>query len=159
MKRFGPLLCVLGSALIMVGGAQATGLEDDQGCARVHAVGIGQDLGGGNTTATISHGGRLNGTTAGHFEITGLPPVFTIAGTVVFTTKHGTLTANVTGTFNVATGEFLASGPVSAGTGNLAGATGILTFAGVENLATGVFTETITGTLCQAEDDADGEGD
>jgi hypothetical protein len=155
MKRFGPLLCVLGSALVMAGGAQATGLEDDQGCARVNAVGIGQDLGGGNTTATISHGGRLNGTTSGHFVITGAPPVFTIAGTVVFTAKHGTLTANVTGTFDVTSGAFNASGPVSAGTGNLAGTTGIFTFAGLEDLVTGVFTETITGTLCEAggEDD------
>ena len=152
MTRFAPLLCVLASALIMVGGAQA-GSEDDQGCASVHAVGIGQDLGGGNTTATISHGGRLNGTTTGQFAISGAPPVFTITGTVVFTTKAGTtLTATVSGTFNVLTGEFTASGPVSGGTGNLAGVTGTLTLQGVENLATGVFTETITGTLCQAGD-------
>jgi hypothetical protein len=149
-RRLGPFLCVFASALIMVGGEQAKGAEDDQGCGNVHAVGLGQDLGGGNTTATISHGGRLNGTTAGHFELGGTPPIFTIAGTVAFTTKHGTLTATVSGTFNVATGEFTASGPVSAGTGNLAGTTGILTFSGVENLGTGVFTETITGTLCRA---------
>jgi len=152
MKSFGPLLCVLAGGLIMVGGAQADGSADDQGCAQVHAVGVGQDLGGGNTTATISHGGRLNGTTSGQFAITGSPPVFTIVGTVVFTTKNGTLTANVAGTFDVTSGAFNASGPVSAGTGNLAGTTGSLTFAGVENLATGVFTETITGTLCQAGD-------
>ena len=152
MKRFAPLLCVLASALILVGGAQA-GSEDDQGCASVHAVGIGQDLGGGNTTATISHGGRLNGTTTGQFAISGAPPVFTITGTVVFTTKAGsTLIATVSGTFNVLTGEFTASGPVSGGTGNLAGVTGTLTLQGVENLATGVFTETVTGTLCQSGD-------
>jgi hypothetical protein len=151
MKRFAPLLCVLASALIMVGGAQA-GSEDDQGCASVHAVGVGQDLGGGSTTAMISRGGRLNGTTTGQFAISGAPPVFGIDGTVVFTTKGGTLTATVSGTFNVLTGEFTASGPVSAGTGNLAGTTGTLTFQGVENLATGVFTETITGTLCQSGD-------
>ncbi len=152
MKRFAPLLCVLASALIMVGGAQAEGSEDDQGCAQIHAVGVGQDLGGGNTTATISHGGRLNGTTAGSFAISGAPPVFNIAGTVMFTTKGGTLTATVSGTFNVLTGEFNASGPVSAGTGSLAGVTGTLTFQGVENLGTGVFTETVTGTLCQSGD-------
>ena len=157
MKSFGPFLCLLASALIMVGAAQAKGSERDQGCAQVHAVGVGQDLGGGRTTATISHGGRLNGTTSGQFAITGAPPVFTIAGTVVFTAKHGTLTANVAGTFDVTSGAFKASGPVSGGTGNLAGATGILTFAGVENLATGVFTETITGMLCQVGDDGDGD--
>jgi hypothetical protein len=157
MKRFGSLLCVLASTLIMVAGAQANGLDGDQGCAQVHAVGVGQDLGGGNTIATISHGGRLNSTTSGQFAISGAPPVFTITGTVVFTAKHGTLTANVAGTFDVTSGAFNASGPVSAGTGNLAGTTGTLTFAGVENLATGAFTETIIGTLCQAGDD--GEGD
>lgn len=156
MKRFAPLLCLLGSALVMVGGAQAVP-EDEHGCAPAHAVGIGQEIGGGNTTATISQGGRLNGTTAAHFDITGGAfPVFTIAGTVVFTTNGGTLTATVSGTFNVLTGEFTASGPVSAGTGNLAGTTGTLTFQGVEDLSTGAFTETITGTLCKA---GDGEGD
>ena len=152
MKRLASLLCVLGSALVMVGGAQA-GSEDEHGCAPVHAVGVGQDHTGGNTTATISHGGRLNGTTAGHFVGTGGTfPVFTIAGTVIFTTNGGTLTATVLGTINVVTGEFNASGPVSAGTGNLAGTTGTLTFQGVEDLTTGMFTETITGTLCKAGD-------
>ena len=160
MKRFAPLVCVLASALVMVGGAQAGSSADEHGCAPVHAVGIGQDLGGGDTTATISHGGRLNGTTAGHFDITpAIFPVFNIDGTVVFTTKGGTLTATVSGTVNFATGEFTASGPVSAGTGNLAGTTGILTFHGFENLITGVFTETITGTLCKAGDGDDGEDD
>ena len=158
MKRFAPLVCVLASALVMVGGAQA-GSEDDHGCAPVRAVGVGQDLGGGNTTATISHGGRLNGTTVGSFAISGAPPVFNIDGTVVFTTKGGTLTATVSGTFNVLTGAFTASGPVSGGTGNRAGTTGTLTFQGVENLTSGVFTETITGTLCKAGDDDDGEDD
>jgi hypothetical protein len=158
MKRFGPPLCLLACALITAGGVQANGSETDQGCAQVHAVGVGQDLGGGRTTATISHGGRLNGTTSGQFTIGGGSfPVVGIAGTVVFTAKHGTLTANVAGTFDVVSGTFNASGSVSGGTGKLAGVTGTLTFAGVENLATGAFTETINGTLCQAGDDADGD--
>ena len=159
MKRFAPLLCLLGSALVMAGGAQARS-SDDHGCGRAHAVGVGQDLGGGNTTATISHGGRLNGTTAAHFDLTGGAfPVFTIAGTLVFTTKHGTLDATLSGTLNVATGEFNASGPVSGGTGQLAGTTGNLTFHGFEDLTTGAFTETISGTLCKGGDGDDGEGD
>ena len=158
MKRFAPLLCLLGSALVMAGGAQARS-SDDHGCGRAHAVGVGQDLGGGNTTATISHGGRLNGTTTGSFAISGAPPVVTITGTVVFTTKHGTLDATLSGTLNVATGEFNASGPVSGGTGQLAGTTGNLTFHGFEDLSNGAFTETINGTLCQAGAGDDGEGD
>lgn len=40
-------------------------------------------------------------------------------------------------------------------TGKLAGATGNLTLTGVENLATGAFTETITGTICRAQGDDD----
>lgn len=152
MKELRPFLYVLASALIVVGGAQADS-KDDQGCKDIDATGVGQDLGNGNTTATISHGGWLNGTTSGHFEIAGAPPVFAIAGTVVFTTKHGTLVANVTGTFDVSTGAFTASGPVSDGTGKLVGATGNLTLTGVENLATGAFTETITGTICRAQGD------
>lgn len=158
MKRFALLFCLFGSALVMVAGAQAES-SDDHGCGRAHAVGAGQDLGGGNTAATITHGGRLNGTTTAHFDIAGAPPVFTISGTVVFTTKHGTLEANVSGTFNVATGEFNASGPVSGGTGQLAGTTGNLTFHGFEDLTTGAFTETIKGTLCQAGDGDDGDDD
>jgi hypothetical protein len=116
---------------------------------------VGQDLGGGHTVATIRHGGLLNGTTSGQFAISGAPPVFTINGTVVFTTKHGTLVATVVGTFNVVTGAFTASGPVSGGTGKLAGTTGTLTLAGVENLSTFVFTETITGTICGTQDEGD----
>lgn len=144
------LLCVLAALLTMVGVAQADSARADSECHPVHAVGVGQDLGGGNTTATLSHGGRLNGTTAAHFDITGgEPPAFTIAGTIRLTTKHGTLTANVAGTFNVATGAFSATGPIVAGTGKFSGATGSLTFNGVQNLSTGAFTETVTGTLCR----------
>lgn len=149
MLRFRRLLCVLASTLILVCGTQAAHSNDDDGCSSINATGVGQDLGNGNTIATIRNAGFLNGTTSGHFDISGDPPVFTITGTVVFTAKHGTLTVNLTGTFNVATGEFNASGPVFGGTGKLAGATGNLTFTGVENLETGAFTETITGTICK----------
>jgi hypothetical protein len=153
MKRLAWLLCAFAGATLALGAAQAQSATRDGDCATIHATGVGQDLGAGNTTATISHGGALNGTTSGHFVIGGAPPVFAITGTVTFTTKHGTLVANVAGTFDVTTGAFTASGPVSGGTGNLAGATGTLTLSGVENLATGAFTETITGTLCHADDD------
>jgi hypothetical protein len=156
MNRFRSLLCVLASGLVVISGAQASGANHDHGCRNIHATGVGQDLGGGNTTATIRHGGPLNGTTSGHFVTAGAPPVFAISGTVTFTTKHGALVATVAGTLDVATGAFTATGPVSGGTGMLAGATGTLTFAGVENLSTGAFTETITGTICRAQDD-DGE--
>ncbi len=156
MKRCGLLLCVLASALVGAGAAQASRSDGGDGCKNIHATGIGQDLGNGVTAATISHGGWLNGTTQGAFAITGgAPPVFTVAGTVVFTTNSGTLTLTVAGTFDVSSGAFMTSGRVSAATGKLAGASGTLTLAGVENLATGAFTETLTGTICRAG----GEGD
>jgi hypothetical protein len=113
--------------------------------------GAGQDLGGGNTIAQISEGGLLQGTTAASFSIvdfSGFPPNVGIAGTVTFTTNKATLTVGVAGTFNVFTGDFAASGPVTGATGKLAGATGSLSFAGNENLLTGSFTETITGSIC-----------
>lgn len=155
MKSLRVFLLLLLGALIVVGGArvEASSASDDDDCHRINARGVGQDLGGGNTTATITRGGILNGTTAASFAITGgTPPALTFAGTVVFTTAEGTLTVSIAGTFNVATGEFRASGPVTAGTGAFADATGALRFAGVEDLTTGAFTETVKGTVCLADD-------
>ena len=118
-------------------------------CHKINAKGVGQDLGGGMTEAQIIGGGLLQGTTQGSFAITGgAPPVFTIAGTVLFTTHQATLTVAVVGTFNVATGAFAATGPVSAATGKLAGATGSLTLEGVQDLATGKFAEDVSGLIC-----------
>jgi hypothetical protein len=118
-------------------------------CHKINAKGSGQDLGGGRTEAQIIGGGLLQGTTQASFVITGgLPPVFSIAGAVMFTTKQTTLTVSVAGTFNVATGAFMASGPVTAATGKLTGATGTLVFDGVQDLATGKFVEDVSGLIC-----------
>jgi len=159
MKAFQMFCCAILGSLLVVGAGPAmptTASEEDE-CHRVKAVGVGQDLGGGNTTATISHAGFLNGITTAHFDITGgTLPVLTFEGTVVFRAKHGTLTVNIAGTFNVATGAFEASGYVRSGTGKFAGAIGTLTFSGVEDFSTGVFTETITGRICLDEADDDG---
>ncbi len=132
------LLVLLGS-LILVGGARVEGAKaGNDDCRRINARGVGQDLGGGNTTATIIRGGILNGTTSAHFDITGgTPPELTLAGTVVFTTPRGTLTVMVDGTFNVVTGAFRASGPVASGTGVFTGASGRLRFVGTQDLVTG----------------------
>jgi hypothetical protein len=104
--------------------------------------------------ATIK-GGKLKGTTTGHFDMGGTPPVFLISGAVTFTTKDGTLTVTPSGTFDITSGHFNATGPITGGTGKWAGTTGSLTFDGIENLTTGAFTETITGMTCGAEDDED----
>jgi hypothetical protein len=134
-----------------VGTQTTTAAVHHDSCLSVHARAIGQNLGGGRTEAMIVHAGILNGTTSGQLHITGgTPPVLTVVGTGVLTTHHGTLTVSVVGTFNAATGLFEATGQVVHGTGMFAAASGMLTFVGVEDLATGRFTQTITGTVCLA---------
>jgi hypothetical protein len=140
-------LCAVAAIVLLAGPVQAT--TGGQSCHKINAKGIGQDLGGGSTTAQIMGGGFLHGTTAGTFAIVGgAPPAFAIAGTVVFTTNAGTLTVGVSGTFDVSTGAFSATGPVTSSTGKLEGATGSLTLEGVQDLGTGAFTETVTGSIC-----------
>jgi hypothetical protein len=130
---------------LMVGSPAQAGVS----CHTINARGVGQDLGGGNTVARIRGGGLLNGTTSAHFDITGgTPPVLTFAGTVTFDANRATLTVGIAGTFNVETGAFLASGNVTNATGKLAGATGSLTFNGVEDFSDGSFEETVTGEIC-----------
>ena len=118
-------------------------------CHKINSKGVGQDLGGGMTEARIIGGGLLQGTTQGSFIITGgAPPLFTIAGTVVFTTKQATLTVALAGTFDVSSGAFASTGPVIASTGKLSAATGTLTLVGIEDLITGRFTEEVDGMIC-----------
>ena len=148
MKAFRPVVLsslVLALACVFTA-APASAAES---CHKINAKGIGQDLGGGRTTANISGGGLLNGTTVGNFSVTALSgTVATIEGTVKFTANKSTLTVAVNGTFDTASGDFNASGPVAASTGKLAGATGNLDLTGKENLADGSFVETVTGSVC-----------
>jgi len=131
-------------AMMLVSQAQA-GVS----CHKINAKGIGQDNGNFTTTANINGGGLLNGTTAAAFTPTGqLGSVVMFEGTVVVTTKQATLTAFVTGGVDLATGKFTSSGPLGDGTGKLFGATGELILTGVEDLSTGRFEETITGSVC-----------
>jgi hypothetical protein len=138
------VVCALVGSLLVAGQAQA-GVS----CHKINAKGVGQDLGGGMTRAEIKGGGLLHGTTEGAFAVTGFSgSVASIAGTVKFTVNRATLTVTVTGTLDTASGAFRASGPVTASTGKLAGSTGALTLAGVENLTTGSFVEDVTGQIC-----------
>jgi hypothetical protein len=137
---------VIAFAMAAVAPAVALG---STACHSIDATGVGQDLGEGRTVAQISDGGLLQGTTAASFQITGLSgTVASFAGTITFTTNRGTLTATVAGTLDLATGAFSATSSSLSGTGKLAGASGSLVFNGVENLATGAFTEVITGSIC-----------
>ncbi len=120
-------------------------------CLPVDAAGVGQDLGGGRTTATITVGGVQVGTTAAAFTITGVDgTVASFTGPIVFTGLGGTLTAEVTGTLDVTTGAFTSTSTGVTGTGLLRPVTGHLTFTGTEDLATGAFSEAIDGELCLA---------
>ena len=137
-------LVIVAASLIVASSAHAA-----VSCHKINAKGAGQDLGGGVTEAQIIGGGLLHGTTVGSFAITGgSPPVLSIAGTVTFTTRQGTLTVAVAGIFNVATGNFIAAGPVTAATGKLAGTTGVLLFDGLQDLLTGKFVEDVRGLIC-----------
>ncbi len=118
-------------------------------CLPIEATGVGQDLGGGRTTATISVHGVEVGTTAAAFTITGQDgTVVSFDGPITFTGLGGTLTAQVTGTLDAATGDFTSTSTSVTGTGTFRDVTGDVTLNGTEDLATGAFTETITGELC-----------
>jgi hypothetical protein len=153
MKRL-RTLAFLSAAMLIVGGAQAATATAQHGtCFAVHATATGQNLGHGRTTSTITHDGMFNGTTIGQLQITGgTPPVLTVIGTGVLTTDHGTLTVSTAGTVNQATGAINVTGQVVGGTGVFAHATGTLTFAGVVDLTTNVFTNMISGTVCLAHE-------
>lgn len=140
VKRF---VFILAGTLMAVSHAQAA-----VSCHKINAKGAGQDLGAGVTQAQIIGGGLIHGTTQGNFVASGAPPILAIAGTVMFTTHKGSLMVTVNGTFDVTTGSFITTGPVTAATGKLAGATGTLTLEGIEDLATGKFVEDVRGLVC-----------
>jgi hypothetical protein len=145
------VLVVLVAAVIAGSAQTATAQVHDGSCLSVDARGYGQFLGHGRTAGTIVHAGILNGTSSAQLQITGgHPPIVTVAGTGVLTAHDGTLTVSFTGTINQSTGEFQLTGQIISGTGIFAQATGTLTFVGVEDLHTGSFTQTITGTVCLA---------
>jgi hypothetical protein len=137
------MVFVLGS-LMTVSPAQA-GVS----CHLINAKGVGQDLGGGSETGNVIGGGLLHGTIGGSISVTGVSgTIASFVETVTFTNQHGTLTVVVTGAIDVTTGQFNASGPVTAATGKLSGATGNISFSGVANFAAAIFTEDITGVVC-----------
>jgi hypothetical protein len=146
--------CLLASSaalmlLVFAGAAQAKPRVAHQLCVPVHAAGVGQDLGNGMTEATISSHGVVLGTTHATFTPTSVTPTSeSFTGPIVFSSKLGTLTAQVDGAFDITAGTFTATSTSIAGTQLLRGVGGQVTLNGTENLSTGAFTETITGRLC-----------
>jgi hypothetical protein len=114
----------------------------------INAKAVGQDLGGGNTSARVINGGLLEGTLAGNLTINSVAgPVAFFTNTITFTNQHGTLTAVLTGAIDLTTGQYHALGPVTGATGKLAGAKGYIQLSGVVNFATGIFSEDIAGSI------------
>lgn len=151
MRQFKILLRITTLATLLI-----TGLSwkaPDETCHKINAKGKGTTVSmsasGVTTTADLIGGGLLNGTTRADFVFTGLSgeEVF-FTGTLVLTTKYGTVTYQVTsGTFNTSTLEFSSDLRVVEGEGRFAGATGTLHLSGANN-PDGTFTEAISGVIC-----------
>lgn len=126
-------------------------------CLPVQLTATGQDQGPQadglvRTTSTVFFAGHPVATTIATFTPT-LPPTGTklsFAGPIVFAfgSESSTLTANVQGSVDLATGVFQATSTSVFGSGLLSGVSGSLVIVGTQDLATGAFTETIRGSLC-----------
>ena len=146
-KFAGSPAMVLGLLLSL--GTLTSSAQAGVSCHLINAKGFGQDHGGGQTTANVVGGGLLHGTLAGSITGTGLTGnIATFVETVTFTNQHGTLTVVATGAIDITTGQFNATGAVTAATGKLAEATGNIALSGTVDFATGIFTEEITGVVC-----------
>lgn len=155
MRRVVVLALLLPLLMLVQAGPATAGVSCHQinakGAGRGAAPQAGDSPGLIRTVAQIRGGGLLQGTTEAVFQVTGGTPTgIAFAGDITFTTNRATLTVDLEGTLDLATGEFSASGDVSGATGKLGGATGTLTLAGVQNLLdpAGSFTETVSGEVC-----------
>ena len=155
MRRL-PVICLLVTLTLGLASAPAHAATS---CHTIQATGVGsgappQPGDPANlvrTQARLSDAGLLQGTTQAAFTIVAPTPAgFAFAGDLVVSTNRATLTVALSGTLDVSTGDFTATGPVVAATGKLAGASGQLTLTGVQDLAdpAGSFTETVTGEIC-----------
>lgn len=118
-------------------------------CRQITATGQGQDLGGGRTEARIRGDRWLHGSSTASFVIRQVVgSVASFDGVLLFDLRKGAIALSVVGTFDLATGEFMASSTAVTGFGRFRGVEGMLVLSGVQDLASGAFTETITGELC-----------
>jgi hypothetical protein len=124
-------------------GATAPASAADAKCHSIHAQGEGESTSPLTTTARITGGGILNGSTAAVFTpttagFTGPITFHTNSKEIVVVTIDGTLTG----------AAFHAQGAVTSGTGKFQNSTGSLIFDGVIVNSAGDFTETVTGNIC-----------
>ena len=149
MKRLRtPVLMSLFLVAALLAPAQ---LQAEEVCIPINAKAKGAFTGPTTTASQITGGGILHGTTTAALTITGVisPGVVSFEGTLVITTKQGTLTLFVfDGVFDLVTGEFSSDSTVTAGTGRFAGSTGGLFFHGF-TFPDGTFIDDeISGEIC-----------
>ncbi len=112
--------------------------------------------GNGTFSGTITQGGQLNGTVQAVFTSvftpTPDPTTFSFTDTLSLTTNKGSLSTRNIGIFDVAAGLFGAIDRIdpNAGTGDFAGATGVLYLNGKTTDGGATFQAEITGEICFA---------
>jgi hypothetical protein len=154
-RRFAAAALVTG--VLMTAGlaapADAAGNAHGKGkqhCRALHGTATGTDNGDGTTSATLYQGKREAGHVAGSLA-TGVPGpdgLLPFSGVIVLDTWKGALEAEVEGTFDTVTGAFSARTQDLAGKGALRNASGRLRITGLQDLATGQFTEVVHARVC-----------
>lgn len=131
LKTLGRLAALAVATGMLVTGNPAQAVETRH---KINATAVGAYTGPTTSASQIIGGGILHGTTTADLAITGFDPetgVATFVGTLVLTTRKGTLTLDfLDGVFNLVTGEFSTNSVVTGGTGRFDGATGELYFHG-----------------------------
>jgi hypothetical protein len=119
-------------------------------CFKVSAKGVGHNDNATNSTdVTFSKDRLLKGKATGGFKIVGgAPPVFEITTDLTFKTRYGKLTVDTEGSMDISDGAFESKGPIRSGTKRFKGATGTLKFVGKADIASGDFTDKVTGRVC-----------
>lgn len=117
-------------------------------CYTVNAHGAGKNV-DNRTDMTFSKDKLLKGPATGGFAIVGGEvPKFDITTDLTFNTRYGKFTVDSTGWMDISDGTFESSGPIRAGTKHFKGAKGTLKFVGKADIASGDFTDKVTGRIC-----------
>ncbi|GEO06535.1 hypothetical protein AAE02nite_41990 [Adhaeribacter aerolatus] len=153
MKKLNHFLPVIGlfliAVLVIFSSAWVPAIR---GCHKINAKGNGIILSAPTEVVTVTEaeiigGGLLHGTTRAEFTSPVTPDTF--IGTLVFTTRQGTLAFEINNGHFIGTQFFATAVAIEgSGTGKLAGATGTLVLEGVVNPTNGSFTEDVTGEIC-----------
>ena len=129
---------------------QAAAAGSKKRCYKVSAEGVGHNDNATNSTdVTFTKDPLLKGKGTGGFAIVGgEAPVFEITTNLTFHTRYGTLTVDTEGSMDISNGTFESKGPVKSGTKRFKGATGTIKFVGEADIASGDFTDKVTGRVC-----------